>query len=637
MLMQLIRRLGPQRKSKRLFAEAQRLYREGALEEAERACIASANVSPDLADIHYLRGLIALRQERTESAVAHLEAAISERDSEPSFHLKLAEAFQTLNRHERAVLHFTRALERLPPADPTRSRIMLRLAAALQDCNNLAEAERWYRRILEIEPDHRDALLCLAVVCEESDVGQARSLMDRYIALQPDAAPRLRRALMLPAIVQSNEEIDGVRNRLERDLDELLSARLPPVRHPEFEIGATAFQLAYHGRNDSALMRKLGRVCRSLYPARTLCDRKPFASGSRLRIGFVSSYFHDHSVARTTFGFSKDLPRKHFEVHVFAIAPRADDWADAIRRGAEHYAALPLDLDRVRRTIDAAALDILFFTDIGMDPLTYFLAFWRLAPIQLVAWGHPATTGIDTVDYFVSASALEPQGSDDQYTEKLMRLPGYFMPRYLRPMLDGPRKSREELGLPAGKHLYCCLQNLFKFHPDFDTAIKAVLERDPEAEILLLESRASWMDHIRRRFSRTLGALASRVRFIPRMARRDFLQHIAAADVILDPFHFGGGNSSCEPLSLGVPVVTLPAFQLRGKLTLGLYKEMGLDCCVARSPEEFVEIAVRLAREPDHRHRVSGQIAARCERLFDRPDAALALGEELIRIAEAAR
>ena len=121
------------------------------------------------------------------------------------------------------------------------------------------------------------------------------------------------------------------------------------------------------------------------------------------------------------------------------------------------------------------------------------------------------------------------------------------------------------------------------------------------------------------------------------MARRDFLQHIAAADVILDPFHFGGGNSSCEPLSLGIPVVTLPAFQLRGKLTLGLYKEMGLDCCVARSPEEFVEIAVRLAQEPDYRRGVSGQIAARCERLFDRPDAALALGEELMRIAEAAR
>ena len=69
----------------------------------------------------------------------------------------------------------------------------------------------------------------------------------------------------------------------------------------------------------------------------------------------------------------------------------------------------------------------------------------------------------------------------------------------------------------------------------------------------------------------------------------------------------------------------------------GLYKEMGLDCCVARSPEEFVEIAVRLAQEPDYRRGVSGQIAARCERLFDRPDAALALGEELMRIAEAAR
>jgi predicted O-linked N-acetylglucosamine transferase (SPINDLY family) len=118
------------------------------------------------------------------------------------------------------------------------------------------------------------------------------------------------------------------------------------------------------------------------------------------------------------------------------------------------------------------------------------------------------------------------------------------------------------------------------------------------------------------------------------MPQSEFLQYIAAADVILDPFYFGGCNSSCEALSLAVPAVTLPSFQLPGRFTLGLYREMGLDDCVARSPEEFVEIALRLGKNRDYRRSISEQIAARCERLFDRPDAGLALGEALLRIAE---
>ena len=604
MLLNLLRRFFVQRKSARLFAEAQRLFREGAFEEAERAAAECAKLLPDLAEVHYLRASIALAQQRNDSA-AH---------------------------------HFTRTLEVLAPSDPTRARTMLRLAAALQDCNRQREAEQWYRRILELDPGNHDALLCLAVMREDSDVEEARGLMDRYTELQAGAAPRLRRALMLPVILQSSDQIDRVRQRLDRDLDELLDLKPSKVPNPEFEVGATPFNLAYHGRNNAPLLRKIARVCRSVYPARTECVRQGFSPGRRLRIGFVSTYFHAHSVGRTTFGLIRDLPRDRFEVHVFAIAAQADDLAEAIRKSADRYVPLPLDLGRVRDAIDSAALDIVFFADIGMHPLTYFLAFWRLAPTQMVTWGHSVTSGIDTIDYYLSSDAIEGAASEQYYTEKLVRLPGYFMPRYRRPALEGPRASREQLGLPEGKHLYYCPQNLFKLHPDFDAAIRAILEGDPEAELVLLEFvRAGVAEQLLRRFELTLGALASKIRFVPRSEHRKFLQVVAAADVILDPFHFGGCNSSCDALSLGVPVVTLPGSQLPGRFTLGLYREIDLDCCIARSADEYVEIALRLGRDAEYRKSVSEQISARCARLFDRPDAGLALGEELLRIAEATR
>jgi protein O-GlcNAc transferase len=498
----------------------------------------------------------------------------------------------------------------------------------MQDGGRAEEALDCYRRILEIDPENREALLCLAVLREDVDIDEARRYMDRHIHARPDdAAGRLRRALMLPAIPQSSEHIDRITGRLEEELDELAHGARSPIRQPEFEVGATPFFLAYYGRNPRPLLEKVARACRAVYPTETECRRKPFASGKRLRIGFISTYFHEHSVAKTMYGFVRDLPRESFEVCVFAIAPRADGWNTRIRSAADHYAELPLDLQNARAALTTANLDIAFFTDIGMDPLTYFLAFWRLAPIQAASWGHSVTSGIDTIDYYVSHDEVELPEAQAHYSEQLIRLPGYFMPRYVKPPIPDSSPKPQ-------KRSYHCPQNLFKLHPDFDAALKAILERDPQGEIVLVESGRAWTAQLRQRLERSLGALAARVRIAPRMAHAEFLRHIAAADVILDPFYFGGCNSSCDAFALGAPVVTLPGFLLPGRFTLGLYREMGIEGAVARSPEEYVELALRIAGSRDE---LSAAILGKKDVLFERPDCGKSLGAALLRIAEGKR
>jgi predicted O-linked N-acetylglucosamine transferase (SPINDLY family) len=526
-----------------------------------------------------------------------------------------------------AAQHLSRALPRLPAGDPRRTALELRLAISLQECQRPAEAERLLRAILAREPDCPGALIQLAMLrFVDSDADEARRCMDRYIARHADAGSRLRRSLMLPMILQSNEQIDRLRAGLAADLERIASERLTPLAHPEGEVLLTPFYLAYHARNNRELLQRLCRAWRAHYPARTQISRRLFAHGAKLRIGFVSSFFHLHSVGRTTYGLIKDLPRSRFDVHVFAIAPHADRMAQAIRAAADAYVALPGDVNRARAAIEAAELDILLFADIGMHPVTTFLSLWRMAPLQLTTWGHSVTSGIDTIDYYVSSDAIEPADAQALYSEKLMRLPGYFLPRYERP---SPARSADA----RGRHAYFCPQSLFKLHPDFDAALQGILERDARAEIILLGGSPRWEAELGRRFARSLGDAASRVRFTPPASHGAFLDHIAAADVIIDPFHFGGCNTSCEALALGVPVVTLPAFQLPGRFTLGLYREIGIDSCIARSADEFVELAVGLGTDPERRRAVSAQIAERAGALFERPDAGRILGEELERIS----
>jgi hypothetical protein len=166
--------------------------------------------------------------------------------------------------------------------------------------------------------------------------------------------------------------------------------------------------------------------------------------------------------------------------------------------------------------------------------------------------------------------------------------------------------------------LYLCPQSLFKFHPDFDGVLKQILSRDPQGRVALVEGiEPEWSQTLHDRFRRAFPESANRVQFLPRQSRDDFLGLIAACDVMLDPLHFGGGNTTYEALSLGTPVVTLPSGFMRGRVTAACYRKMGLTDCIADSEQDYVDLAVRLGTDPAYRRAMQDRILALNSVLFD--------------------
>src|SRR5262249_51239908 len=148
------------------------------------------------------------------------------------------------------------------------------------------------------------------------------------------------------------------------------------------------------------------------------------------------------------------------------------------------------------------------------------------------SWGHPVTTGLPTMDYFLSSVDLEPPGSESHFTEKLVRLPRLGVV-YERPALPPARKGREAFGLPPRAHLYGCPQTLFKFHPEFDALLGEILRRDPEGLLVLIEGKyAHWNELLMGRFRRSMPDVIDRVRILQRQGRDDFLQLLAVCDVL---------------------------------------------------------------------------------------------------------
>jgi predicted O-linked N-acetylglucosamine transferase (SPINDLY family) len=289
----------------------------------------------------------------------------------------------------------------------------------------------------------------------------------------------------------------------------------------------------------------------------------------------------------------------------------------AIDRAADEVVVLPDHLERARRKIADHPVDILFYPDVGMDPLTYFLAFSRLASLQCVTWGHPVTTGIPSIDYYLSFENSEPPDANDHYSEQLVLLKRFVMYCF-RPQLPKAPRFRSDFDLPEGCNLYVCPQMLFKFHPDFDRILRDILRQDPNGLIVLSEGVCrNWTELLSKRFAQVFPQDIDRVKFLPYLPFNDFLSLLQMADVMLDTIHFNGGFTSLLAFACDLPIITLPGRFMRGRLTLAMYKQMGIMDCVAEDAESYVKIALRLTNERKWREEIVKKISTRCDVLFE--------------------
>ncbi len=248
--------------------------------------------------------------------------------------------------------------------------------------------------------------------------------------------------------------------------------------------------------------------------------------------------------------------------------------------------------------------------------MSYYLAFARLAPLQCVTWGHPVTSGISTIDYFISARHLEPEDGPQHYSEKLVRLSA--PPTYLRPFNYLPSsQSRADFGLEATDHAYVCAQSLFKIHPEFDAILARILQQDSLGKLVLIGTREPvWQEQLLERFRQTMPDVWTRVHFVPRQTTNGLARLMQLADVVLDTTHFSGGLTTLEAFYVGQPVVTLPGRFMRGRVTYAYYRQMDMDDCVAHDADDYIRLALRLANDRSWREQMQALVRERQVRLY---------------------
>ncbi|HSS71633.1 MAG TPA: tetratricopeptide repeat protein [Casimicrobiaceae bacterium] len=501
-------------------------------------------------------------------------------------------------------------------------------ALALQKVGRMEMAERELQTACRLQPEAAQYWEDLGIVQQAlGDTEQALESYRRADALEPSLARRIKEATVVSPIIASRESIAAERRHIETAMDALLAE---PGRSGEDPLRLALwpnFYWAYHGESDRNLQTKTAAVYRHLFPSldyvAPYCRSPQRASGSRIRAGLASQFFHNHSIGRTSRGLFAQLSREKLDVTAIFLAPAIDDeYSRFIRQHAEHSLDVPRDLPMARKLVEALRLDVLFYPDIGMDPFSYFLAFSRLAPVQCVSSGHPDTTGIPTIDYHISSEMYETPGSEEHYSERLFLLRdvgniAYYYP----PERAVQRKGRSDFGLFDEDHLYVCPQNLFKLHPDMDELIAGILRRDRLGRVVMIEGRIErWSELLKRRWAASMPEVMDRIVFLARLDSQDFVDLIEASDVMLDTRHFNGYNTSLEAFAVGTPVVTWPGEFQRGRHTQAMYRKMGMTRCIVNDAREYVDVAVHAGTDRAYRAALSGEILERKGVLFEDPD-----------------
>ena len=504
---------------------------------------------------------------------------------------------------------------------------LLRSAQQALNADALDDAARLLQSATAMLPDNAELAAALARVhLKRNDIDAHDRAINTAIRLAPHLGHlRLRAALACPPMMTSRAEIQRLRGRTMDRLAQLKRQGIT-IDNPQRDLPTLTYHFAYHGLDDRPLHEAVGSLLATASPGlRAVAPHTlgPRGNPEKIRIGIFSPHLRDHTIGQLFRGTIARLDPARFTRSLIFCQDHIDPVAIEIAESADQLTLIPRDLLQARSQIASLKLDILLHLDVGMDALSHWLAHSRLAHLQCTTWGHPVTTGLPTIDAFLSLDDLEPDGNAP-YTERLITQSAPQL--CYTPHRPSQPPDRDALGLPPGR-LYGCPQTLFKLHPDFDDVLIDILDRDPQGTLVLHAGKtARWQAAVAARLEAKRPGISRQIHWMGNMARPQYIQCLAACAVMLDPFPFGGGNTTLEALAVETPVVTLPPRLARGRLAYAFCRRLGWSDGIASSPAKYAEIAVSLAHNPGP---AAAAIRAGSPRLFDNDEGVQQLGDRL--------
>jgi protein O-GlcNAc transferase len=562
------------------------LFDQGNHAEAAQAFEQAIHLKPDLAEAHYSLGCAIHKQGNLDAAIAATRRAIHIRPEYVDAISNLGSMLQDAGALEDAVSAYREAILLKPHHVEAR----INLGAALFAQGKLDQAISEYREVIELKPDHGEARSNIGrLLREQGRLDEAAIACRQAIAVQPDLAMAYSNlAAVLSDQGRFDEAMDVCRDAVRRKI-EFAGA-----------YGSFLFHLNNSDRISPEALFEAHRAWDEWYgqptPQPTAHANDP-SLGKRLKVGYVSPDFREHSIMYFLEPLMRNLDRSETEVFCYSDVLAPDAGTERFKQLADHWvASVGMPDEVLAERIRNDRIDIL--VDLAGHTRRNRLAVFarKPAPVQTTWLGYPNTTGLKGIQYRLVDAVTDPIGPGDSLaSETLLRLPGNFL--CYQPPDDAPAPAPAPC-LATGTVTFGSFNNPAKLSQSTLDVWARVLTRLPHARLLLKAkpfadtvTRAFYVDRLTR-----LGVAPHRITLLDVLPTSAHLELYASAiDIALDPFPYNGATTTCEALWMGVPVVTLRGDRHAGRVGASLLTRIGLSDLIADSTEAYVETAVALA------------------------------------------
>jgi len=588
-----------------------------------------------------------------EGTIAALRQA-AEREPQNVVHLvNLGEFQRQAKRPDEAIA----TLERAVTSAPDNVNAWINYGTVLQEVERIDDAIAAYEKALQLNPKSFAVTNNLgALAMREKAWEKACRYFSHAIGLNPQSADSYANlGSALTQLRRLNESLEAFRRAIDLDprspeAHAALGRALIDIGRPSegeasyraalaLDPGRTItrsnllFSIAYRGATSPGQYLEDARSWEQAVRLPGLANAPaPFAMrprhGRRLRVGYVSGDFRQHAVSTFIEPVFRNHDRDRVEVVAYSSYPFRDEVTDRLRGLVPEWRSLVgHNTQAARQRIIADKIDVLI--DLAGHTSNNRLDVFahRAAPVQAHYLGYFASTGLSEMDYWIGDTIVLPPEEEPCFAEKLWRLP--------RPWVcyQGSESAPATQWCPTadGSIRFGSFNNLNKMTPATIALWARVLHSMPQSTLLLKTAELDDSTNIERIATAFQGHGIASDRLDLRGRTASWEEHMRQydqIDVALDPVGgVGGGTTTCDALWMGVPVVTLVGQRMAGRMTASMLRGIGRPEWIAGTADEYVDLAVALARDVDARRvaRVAQRAAMRASPLCAAADLAGAL------------
>lgn len=564
------------------FALAEMLRLQGRIPEALEFYAEVLAQAPADSRLRQEVGVALVLAGQADQALLVLMPLIAERPGDPRPLVAAGAALQSLGQTLQAVTFFEQALA----IDPDQVRARNLLGVCHNELGNHGEAIKQFRAGLQVAPMDLELVCNLAGALRcQGELAASMELIEDFLVARPDCREACNVQLFSCSI--GGEALAPLALAIGARYWQLV--RRQPERSVVIKPGSALPSLSEVPYSAAAAQETAAATAAPLAALGSRDDQ-------RLRIGFLSAEIGHHVVALFLSAFLEHYDRSRFAVELFAASRRFDATAERMAAQADqHWLLSGMARSRSRDLIRSRQLDVLVETSGFTRDTAIDLLAERCAPVQCHYIGYHATTGLDTIDWFIGDDETVPEEFAPQFVEGLWRLPRPWLACRPEPDLP-PAISLVEDDRPV----LGCFNQLAKVREETLRHWLAALQAVPDARLLIKDRSTAdpgACERIRS-FLAAGGVAQERITFLPAIGSwPDHMALYNCMDVALDATPWSSATTAFDALLMGVPLVAIRGGCTSARMSSGILRGLGRSEWIAESPEQFAAITARLCAD----------------------------------------